>query len=194
MVTRMPLDEALGTLTAPSLPMLAWARGYDCAWSTALASCPQSDWLLWIYCELLNRGYVRREPLSIATCLCVRSMIRDRVVGDDCSMRVIDTVESWCVGRASHDEVRVIRREAWAYAHTVKDSYASSVAMAACSVADTADMGAWAYAIRSAASDAVGRCASHSVNVLSVLRRELSHHMILGLESHTTTLLHKVNQ
>ena len=39
---------------------IAWADGYGSAWSTALAACPERDWLTWLYGRLLARGHVRR--------------------------------------------------------------------------------------------------------------------------------------
>ena len=172
---RPPLSDVLRSLGACS-ESIAWADGYGSAWSTALAACPERDWLTWLYGRLLARGHVRREPLVIAACLCAREVLHLIPAGEERPLRAIETAEAWCRGEATLDEVRAARYAAYAAAADAAAAYATyaAAAYAAYAAAAAADAAAAAYAAYAAAA---------APRILTLLRRELGPHLLTGLDA-----------
>ena len=160
---RPPLASVLRSLGA-CRESIAWADGYGSAWSTALASCPERDWLTWLYGRLLSRGHARREPLVVAACLCAREVLHLVPAGEERPLRAIETAEAWCRGEATLDEVRAAGDAAAAYA-----AYAAA-----------------AYAAYAAAAYAA--YAAYRQRVLALLRRELGPHLLAGLDAYAATM------
>jgi hypothetical protein len=84
-------------------PSLTWLAGRDLA--TAWAECGRGDWMLW----LAARAGVNRRMVVAACCACARTLL-PRIPADEAlPLAAIETVERWCRGEASIDEVRAAR-------------------------------------------------------------------------------------
>ena len=159
---RPPLSDVLRSLGACS-ESLAWADDYGSAWSAALASCPERNWLTWLYGRLLSRGHVRREPLVIAACLCAREVLHLVPAGEERPLRAIEAAEAWCRGEATLDEVRAARSAAAdaaytaAYAADAADAADAAYTAAYAADADAADAAAYAADAAYAAAGAAAR-------------------------------------
>lgn len=87
-------------------PSLTWLAGRDLA--TAWAECGRGDWMLW----LAARAGVDRRMVVAACCACVRPLLLPRIPafsGQQLARYATETVERWCRGEASIDEVRAAR-------------------------------------------------------------------------------------
>ncbi len=84
-------------------PSLTWLAGRDLA--TAWAECGRGDWMLW----LAARAGMDRRVVVAACCACVRTLL-PRIPADEAlPLAAVETVERWCRGEASIDEVRAAR-------------------------------------------------------------------------------------
>ena len=121
---------------------LTWAREQSSA-REAWASCPRADWMLWIAGKLCD-SEERRKKVVFAACQCARTALKH--TKDPRVLACIETVERWCVGNATLEEVKKARAAA-----------AAAAAYAAAYAANAAANAAAAYAARKAQTEELER-------------------------------------
>ena len=177
MVTRPPLADVLHALAACK-ESVKWAERYGSDWTTALAACPRRDWLFWLYAELEIRGFLSREPLVLAACQCARAALHRVPAGEERPLRAIETAEAWCRGEATLNEVSEALDAASAAAADAVTGAATDAAFSAAAAANAATA---PDAV--AASEAARYGAAAATSDDAIVRREIGHHLLAGLDS-----------
>ena len=124
---------------------IAYVKSHP-TWSiaTLLRRCERPDWLLW----LAGAAEIDRKTIVRCACDCARTALRYATPGDDRPRLCVETVERWCDGGATMDDVYAA--ESAARSATCS---AESAARSAAWSAEAAAWSAWYAAKRNAAAN-----------------------------------------
>ena len=130
---------------------LVWARkqrSLRAAWH----ACENPAWLFW-YAGRKAKTETDRKRIVLAACACARTALKFVKPGEDRPRKCIETTEAWCAGKATLEEVRVARSDAYA-AYAAAAAAADAAAAAYAYAADAADAAAADAAYAAYAADA----------------------------------------
>ena len=173
-VTRPTLAEVLRTLRACP-ESVQWAERYGSDWAGALAECPRRYWLFWLYAELEVRRFAAREPLVLCAAACARAALHRLPPGEERPLRAIEVAEAWGRGEATLNEVSEARDAAFA---VTSDAAFSAAAAANAATAPDAV----------AASEAARYGAAAATSDDAIVRREIGHHLLAGLDAYVAAV------
>lgn len=125
-------------------------------WSIATLwrRCDRSDWLLW----LAGAAEIDRKTIVRCACDCARTALRYATPGDDRPRLCVETVERWCDGEATMDDVSAAWSAAWSAALSDAWSAAWSAESSAEYAAWSAEAAAWSARYASERNAAANHC------------------------------------
>ena len=117
---------------------------YEEAWQ----NCERADWLLFLAGRLCDQ-----KQVVLAACACARTTLKFVPEGENRPRICIETTEAWVRGEASIEQVKAVRKDAYASAYA-SAAYAAYAAYAVASAADAAHAVAYAAHAAAYAADA----------------------------------------